>query len=635
MTRSFSKLGMSSDSSFGSSVYPRTPRTQRWAIRMMAAFASVTLGVPDPASAHRSPLTCTTNGSGASITFVAPAGATELLHGDEICFQVGIYNTCPGCCDVTLLDSELVLPDGSIVPITVDASVPFGDDFLCPGDARCATASTCTLPGEVGYKYIIAHGDEHGSTGVSCPPTPKAGTGELSAFIRSTSGTVHLAFHVGATLCKAIATSIAHACCEPCGGTCTNVFSGNTCPFPSVFTRDKSCEEVTCIALDCSQLDDQCNEGRCDPATGGCVQAPTNEGLICDDGLFCTCGEICVGGDCTPQSSGPICCDDGINCTNDPCDEATNVCGHVCKTPSITCPPDKVFECDAVGDFGNPTIEDDCSVIPMVQCTEESTPGKLPQERSIIRTCTVTNDCGNSAQCRQRIDIVDTTPPVVTCPPDCTLECGDVQCVPPECNDPSCECGGVASCEDNCSSCSVSVTCEIIPKGCVLGQVAGLTPPPKLTVVRTFSATDEAVAVTATGQGNVGSCVQHIELVDTTPPVLDAVLCPGTITLCAGSELSFTPPTCTDTCGTCDVICVRSDNQPLPGPPPNGPITVTCVSSDECGNESSCNINVELTESGECFKVIPTVSEWGLVVLTLLLLIGAKIFFGRRQVYAV
>jgi len=28
---------------------------------------------------------------------------------------------------------------------------------------------------------------------------------------------------------------------------------------------------------------------------------------------------------------------------------------------------------------------------------------------------------------------------------------------------------------------------------------------------------------------------------------------------------------------------------------------------------------------------IPTVSEWGLVVLTLLLLIGAKIYFARRE----
>jgi hypothetical protein len=30
-------------------------------------------------------------------------------------------------------------------------------------------------------------------------------------------------------------------------------------------------------------------------------------------------------------------------------------------------------------------------------------------------------------------------------------------------------------------------------------------------------------------------------------------------------------------------------------------------------------------------KAIPTVSEWGIAVLTLLLLIGAKVYFGRRQ----
>jgi len=183
------------------------------------------------------------------------------------------------------------------------------------------------------------------------------------------------------------------------------------------------------------------------------------------------------------------------------------VCNHVCKTPSITCPPDKVFECDEVGDFGDPTVVDNCSVIPSVQCTEESTPGKLPQEQTLIRTCIVTNDCGNSDQCEQRIDIVDTTPPTVTCPPDCTLECGDVQCVPPECDDPTCECGGVATCEDNCSTCTVSVTCEIVPKDCTAGQAAGLTPPPKLTVVRTYTSTDGVAGATATGQGNIGTCV--------------------------------------------------------------------------------------------------------------------------------
>jgi hypothetical protein len=37
-----------------------------------------------------------------------------------------------------------------------------------------------------------------------------------------------------------------------------------------------------------------------------------------------------------------------------------------------------------------------------------------------------------------------------------------------------------------------------------------------------------------------------------------------------------------------------------------------------------------------CFDVlIPTVSEWGLVVLTLVLLVGAKVYFGRRSEQAV
>jgi len=36
----------------------------------------------------------------------------------------------------------------------------------------------------------------------------------------------------------------------------------------------------------------------------------------------------------------------------------------------------------------------------------------------------------------------------------------------------------------------------------------------------------------------------------------------------------------------------------------------------------------------ECVGAIPTVSQWGLLVLALLLMVGAKIYFGRRTATA-
>jgi len=56
-----------------------------------------------------------------------------------------------------------------------------------------------------------------------------------------------------------------------------------------------------------------------------------------------------------------------------------------------------------------------------------------------------------------------------------------------------------------------------------------------------------------------------------------------------------------------------------------------------CPTEGTKN---EWTKEATCAEIecthvaIPTVSEWGIVVLTLLLLVGAKVYFGRRQASA-
>ncbi|MFN0036702.1 MAG: HYR domain-containing protein, partial [Saprospiraceae bacterium] len=61
------------------------------------------------------------------------------------------------------------------------------------------------------------------------------------------------------------------------------------------------------------------------------------------------------------------------------------------------------------------------SMGPVVTFSESQAPGTCPQERSILRTWTATDNCGNETVLNQIISIVDDTPPTVTCPGSITL----------------------------------------------------------------------------------------------------------------------------------------------------------------------------------------------------------------------
>lgn len=334
----------------------------------------------------------------------------------------------------------------------------------------------------------------------------------------------------------------------------------------------------------------------------------------CDDMDPCTVDVCTVDGCCenTPLCTTAMDCDDMNACTDDAC--VLGCCENICREPSITCPGNQVFECDAVGDFGDPTVMDDCSVMPDVECTEQSVPGDLPQEETITRTCTVTNDCGNSDECMHTIEIVDTTPPDIECPPDLEFECDAVGDF------------GEPVVSDNCDpEPDVEVEVEQTINDCAQprGVTAGISPPPKLIITRTFTADDDAV----TRGANVVTCEQIINIYDTTPPLQTA--CPAPLALCPGEDVPFVPPTCDDACGDCSVTCLRSDGQPLNAPMPNESITITCFSTDECNN-ASAPCDTEVTRRSDCGEQIPTMSEWGLVVLALMLLIGGKVYFARR-----
>jgi MYXO-CTERM domain-containing protein len=87
-------------------------------------------------------------------------------------------------------------------------------------------------------------------------------------------------------------------------------------------TKDELAQVINFGAdVDCSHLDDQCNEGTYDLSAAACVATPVNEGSSCDDALACTEKDLCGAGTCA-----------GIEAAEVPGDEIDEDCavGEVC-----------------------------------------------------------------------------------------------------------------------------------------------------------------------------------------------------------------------------------------------------------------------------------------------------------------
>lgn len=94
--------------------------------------------------------------------------------------------------------------------------------------------------------------------------------------------------------------------------------------------------------------------------------------------------------------------------------------------PTITCSPDLTIEW---GDQENPpatgipTVTDNCDSNPTITFTDNVIiTGNCPIARIIERTYTATDVGGNPASCLQIINVSDTTPPTINCPPSLTFE---------------------------------------------------------------------------------------------------------------------------------------------------------------------------------------------------------------------
>ena len=184
----------------------------------------------------------------------------------------------------------------------------------------------------------------------------------------------------------------------------------------------------------------------------------------------------------------------------------------------------------------------------------------VPTLLTITRTWTATDACGNFVSMDQTITIEDTTDPVLSIPPDVTIECDD---------DSSPATNGTATATDNCDAGPIVTFSDATSAGACANAS---------TITRTWTATDVC--------GNSVSADQIISIEDTTNPIITA--CPTDQTISCLADIpapDISLVSGTDNCGnvTIDYVGDVSDGLSCPET-----FTRTYRVTDECGNTTDC-----------------------------------------------
>ena len=232
------------------------------------------------------------------------------------------------------------------------------------------------------------------------------------------------------------------------------------------------------------------------------------------------------------------------------------------RPPVLTCPTNRVLECPAdtsTNATGVATATDTCGSA-TVSYSDVSSNG-CGNTQVILRTWRAVDTCGNSNSCVQTIAVRDTTPPLMMCPTNIS-----VQCLAGSGTNAT----GIATASDLCGTVVIGYSDVVTNTG------AGVT-----NIFRTWTATDQC--------GNATNCTQTVTVRDTTAP---AITCPATVivntgsNLCTASGVSLGSPVVSDNCG---VATVTSN---APAAFPLGTNIVTWTVTDAGGNSNTCQQRV-------------------------------------------
>ncbi|UCG17296.1 MAG: PKD domain-containing protein, partial [Phycisphaerales bacterium] len=428
--------------------------------------------------------------------------------------------------------------------------------------------------------------------------------------------------------------------------------------------------------LDCQAGSYPCPGQLCDEGTDTCTTVECTGNSDCDDGLHCNGAETCsASGDCQPGV--PVSCDDGVSCTVDSCNEDTDSCGHapndsLCAN-SLFC--DGAEVCDPVNgcQAGSPVNCGDGVACTVDSCNEATDSCDNVPDNSLCddgsfcngaEVCDSVNgcqagspvDCGDGIactvdSCNEATDSCDHAPdnnlcddglycdgaeecdPVNGCQAGSPVDCGDgIACTVDSCNEATHSCDHAPDnslCDDG-SFCNGPEVCDSA-NGCQAGSPVDCGDGIECTVDSCNEAIDSCDNVPDNSFCDDGSFCNGAEICDSING------CQAGAPVDCDDEIVCTDDTCneqTDSCDhaandsqcdnslfcdgaeTCDpILGCQSGSDPCPGQlcdeGTDACMTVECTEDSECDDGLYCNGVETCSASNECQPGAPVSCDDG------------------------
>ena len=225
-------------------------------------------------------------------------------------------------------------------------------------------------------------------------------------------------------------------------------------------------------------------------------------------------------------------------------------------------------------EIGTATATDNCTISPTLTFSEVTDLNSCNGTGTITRTWKAVDACGNESTCDQLITISETTNPTIICPVNAEVIL-DFNC------NYNLSGLGSATATDNCTTSPIINFSDVADLNSCSGSG---------TIIRTWKAIDAC--------GNESSCEQLITIIDATAPV---ITCPTDVEIemdasCTYDLSEVGSPTATDNC-TASPTFIFNDGLELNDCGGTGIIVRTWQAVDACGNESSCEQIITISET--------------------------------------